>query len=335
MTNNKPAADDVNQETGVSAVVPVYGGGDLLRPLVERLCVVLSTLGRPWEIILVDDASAAPTSRIARELSLGTPNVALLRLARNSGQHAALLAGIRAAMHGIVVTLDDDLQNPPEEVPRLIERLEEGDLDVVHGYSPMPAHSLWRRVASRTLRRIIASTTDGEWLSQGGSLRAFKTNLRDAFVGAAGPGVSLSVLLSWATNRIGHIEVRHDARVSGQSGYSLRKLARFSFDTLTGHSTVLLNFVTVLGFAAVALGLGILGWVLGAYFVLGSSVAGFPFLASSIALFSGVQMLSLGIIGQYLGRIHVRVQGRPMYHIAERVSSCSESCNQPTQEREG
>jgi undecaprenyl-phosphate 4-deoxy-4-formamido-L-arabinose transferase len=270
-------------------------------------------------VILVDDASESPTRDVAEQISKCISNVKLVRFARNSGQHAALLAGVREARYPIVVTIDDDLQNPPEEIPKLLERLAVGDVDVVYGYTPQTSHSWFRRIASAGVRRAVARATRLDSIQYAGPFRAFPTELREGFAGAVGPGVSLDVLLSWSTQRFGHVTVRHDVRAEGESGYTMRKLVRFAFDTLTGYSTSLLNVVTALGLAAVALGLGILTWVLGRYFFVGASVAGFPFLASSIALFSGAQMLSLGIIGQYLGRIHVRVQGRPSYHIAERV----------------
>jgi glycosyltransferase involved in cell wall biosynthesis len=308
-------------EAGVSLVVPVYGGGAALEALINRSSTLLRSAGLAYEIVLVDDASAPPTRDIARRLAETVPGVTLLRFTRNAGQHAALLAGVRTAICPVVVTLDDDLQNPPEEIPLLLERLAVGDVDVVYGYTPQTTHSWFRRIGSTGIRRVVARAIRSDSILYVGPFRAFRTDLRDGFAGAVGPGVSLDVLLGWSTQRFGHVEVRHDLRADGASGYTLRKLVRFAFDTLTGYSTSLLNVVTALGFAAVALGLGILGWVLGRYFLVGASVAGFPFLASSIALFSGAQMLSLGIIGQYLGRIHVRVQGRPSYHIAERVSS--------------
>ena len=310
--------------SGVSVVVPVYGGASALEQLVLRTQDVTRQQSMSSEILLVDDASGAPTRDVARRLAESVPGVTLLRLSRNAGQHAALLAGVRAASYPVVVTLDDDLQNPPEEIPVLLERLAVGDVDVVYGYTPQTSHSRFRRIGSLGVRRLVSSIVGSDSILYVGPFRAFRTDLRDGFAGAVGPGVSLDVLLGWSTQRFGHVEVRHDVRADGASGYTLRKLVRFAFDTLTGYSTSLLNVVTALGFAAVALGLGILGWVLGRYFLVGASVAGFPFLASSIALFSGAQMLSLGIIGQYLGRIHVRVQGRPSYHIAERVSSSIE-----------
>ena len=306
---------------GVSIVVPVYGGGSAIEQLVDRVSSVLRDANVPFEILLVDDASPAPTNAIARRLAQTVPGVILLRLSCNAGQHAALLAGVRAADHPVVVTLDDDLQNPPEEIPSLLERLAVGDIDVVYGHTSRTSHSWFRRLASAGVRRAVARAVRSDAVLYVGPFRAFRTDLRDGFAGAVGPGASLDVLLGWSTQRFGHVEVRHDVRADGASGYTLRKLVRFAFDTLTGYSTSLLNAVTALGFGAVALGLGILVWVVGRYLLVGTPVAGFPFLASSIALFSGAQMLSLGIIGQYLGRIHVRVQGCPTYHIAERVSS--------------
>lgn len=318
---------------GVSVVVPVFGGGRALQGLVERCSSVLASAGLSHEILLVDDASSPPTSDIARRLAETKPNVTLLRFARNAGQHPALLAGVRAASNPVIVTMDDDLQNPPEEIPLLLERLAVGDVDVVYGYTPQTSHSWFRRLGSRGIRRVVARAIQSDSILHAGPFRAFRTQLRDGFSGAIGPGVSLDVLLGWSTQRFGHVEVRHDIRADGASGYTLRKLFRFAFDTLTGYSTSLLSVVTALGFAAVALGLGILTWVLGQYFFAGASVAGFPFLASSIALFSGAQMLSLGIIGQYLGRIHLRVQGRPSYHVAERIPPSSDGSVRESEER--
>jgi undecaprenyl-phosphate 4-deoxy-4-formamido-L-arabinose transferase len=313
----------VGIKTGVSVVVPVYSGAEAIEAIVERSIAALRAKGALGEVILVDDASTSPTCEIARQIAQTTGNVRLVRFARNEGQHAALLAGVREARYSTVVTVDDDLQNPPEEIPQLLARLEKGDVDVVYGYTPQSSHSRFRRAASIGVRWAVSRATGLESLQYLGSFRAFHTELRGGFAGAVGPGVSLDVLLGWSTQRFGHVEVHHDVRAAGESGYTLRKLVRFGFDTLTGYSTSLLNVVTALGLASVALGLGILTWVLGRYLIAGASVVGFPFLASSIALFSGAQMLSLGIIGQYLGRIHMRVQGRPSYHIAERVSADS------------
>ncbi len=319
--------------TGISVVVPVYGGEDSLEALVQRIHSTFHHEDETLEIVLVDDASPGGASVVARQIADRENDVCLVRLARNVGQHAALLAGVREATNDIVITIDDDLQNPPEEIPLLLQRLSRGDVDVVYGYAPRTSHSWWRRLASRGVRRIIGLAVGREQSTYMGPFRAFRTQLRDGFADASGPGVSLDVLLSWTTQRFGHVEVAHDARSTGKSGYTFRRLARFGFDTLTGYSTALLSVVTFLGLASVIFGTGILVWVVGRYFIDGTAVAGFPFLASSIALFSGAQMLSLGIVGQYLGRVHLRTQGRPAYHIVERIpASAIESRGDATQD---
>lgn len=141
---------------GVTLVVPVYGGGAALRDLVERARSTLGSRGVPFEIVLVDDASASPTREIAREVAENVSDVTPLRFARNVGQHAALLAGVRAAVYPVVVTLDDDLQNPPEDIQLLLERLAVGDVDGVYGFTPQTAHSRFRRIASTGVRTFVA-----------------------------------------------------------------------------------------------------------------------------------------------------------------------------------
>lgn len=192
-------------DSGVSVVVPVYGGGPALEPLVRRILDVMRQQSITSEILLVDDASRAPTCEIARSLAETTAGVTLLRLSRNAGQHAALLAGVRAAAHRVVVTLDDDLQNPPEEIPLLLERLGAGDLDVVYGYTPQTSHAPFRRFASIGIRRLVSSIVGSDSVLYVGPFRAFRTDLREGFAGAVGPGVSLDVLLGWSTQRFGHV----------------------------------------------------------------------------------------------------------------------------------
>jgi glycosyltransferase involved in cell wall biosynthesis len=299
---------------GVSVVVPVYQSNRTLRHLVDRIEASLD--GQNWELILVDDGSDAPTWTIVADLA-ASEKITGIRLSRNSGQHAALLAGIRQARFDVIVTLDDDLQNPPEEIPRLLGLLQSEDVDLVYGWSPSPAQDWWRRAGSSVLRRVILRLLGVSGAERIGPFRAFRTRLRDGFSGNMGPGVSLDALLSWTTSRLRWIEVGHAERHDGRSGYSLRTLSRFAFDVITGFSTAPLKWVTRLGFAAALFGLSVLVYVVGGYFVRGTTVAGFAFMTSLIALFSGAQMLSIGILGEYLGRTHVRVMGQPTYVVAE------------------
>ncbi len=312
--NSAKDLTDLKTMHGVSVVVPVFQSLQTLEQLCGRIVDALP--GRAVEIVLVDDGSELPTWQTVLRLAQ-RPHVVGLRLSRNSGQHAALLAGVRHARFDSIVTLDDDLQNPPEEMPRLLEALEEEGVDLVYGWCPAPAHRWWRRAGSSFLRRTIFWLVGAQSTDRTGSFRAFRTRLRDGFSGSVGPGVSLDALLSWTTTRLRWVEVAHEGRQDGRSGYTFRMLSRFAFDVVTGYSTAPLRLVTRLGVLSALFGLTVLTYVVGGYLVRGTSVTGFPFLASLIALFSGAQMLSIGILGEYLGRTHVRVMGRPAYVVAE------------------
>ena len=302
-------------QRGVSVVVPVFESVTTLGPLCDRIAAALAE--RTHEILLVDDGSSPTTWGTVRGLA-ERPSVRGYRLSRNSGQHAALLAGIRMARFDTIVTLDDDLQNPPEEIGVLLRVLDDApDVDLVYGWTSTTSHRWWRRASSAFLRRTVLRLLGAPGTDRIGPFRAFRTRLRDGFSGSVGPGVSIDALLAWTTTRSRWVEVSHHERSNGRSGYSLRTLSRFALDVITGYSTVPLRMVTRLGVLSALFGLGVLIYVIGTYLAVGTTVAGFPFLASIIALFSGAQMLSLGIIGEYLGRTHVRVMGRPAYVIAE------------------
>jgi glycosyltransferase involved in cell wall biosynthesis len=315
----------------VSVVVPVYRSTGSLQPLLERVRAALGD--RANEVVFVDDGSPPATWEVLRELAR-RPEVTAVRLGRNAGQHAALLAGVRRARYATVVTLDDDLQNPPEMIPRLLDALETQGVDVVYGWSPDTEHAWWRRAGSATIRRTISTALGMPEAARMGAFRAFRTSLRDGFASDLGPGVSLDALLTWSTSRFGFVEVEHHARAEGRSGYKLRHLLRFAVDMLTGYSTLPLRAVTMLGLVSSFFGLGVLAYVLVRYAVEGTSVAGFPFLASLVAIFSGAQMLSLGIIGEYLGRMHLRLQRRPTYAVAEVVRAGPPQGAEPSQQAE-
>lgn len=303
-------------DVSVSVVVPVYRSTTSLLPLVTRLEQALK--GRDFEILLVDDGSPESTWKIASELAMTRKSVSAIRLGRNFGQHNALIAGIRSARHPIIVTLDDDLQNPPEEVPRLLAALTPG-IDVVYGVSPDIAQRAWRRWASSLSRWVIAHLGAVN-VADMSSFRVIRTHLRDGFPEDLGPSVSLDAMLSWITERFTTVEVEHADRQEGESNYSASRLVRFALDVATGYSAVPLQLALALGLATAAFGFVVLAYVLIRLAISGTSVAGFPFLASIIAIFSGVQLLTLGVIGEYLARVHFRVMRKPTYVIAETVS---------------
>ena len=308
-------------------VVPVYKSEASLPLLVQRLQPVLATLSSQYELLLVDDGSPDRSWEVIELLVSKNPWVRGIRLMRNYGQHNALLCGIRAASYEIIVTMDDDLQHPPEELPKLLAKLEEG-YDVVYGPPEQEQHGLLRDLASVITKLALQSAMGAETARVVSACRAFRRQLRDAFAGYHSPFVSIDVLLTWGTTKFGSVRLRHDPRTIGKSNYAFGKLVRHALNMMTGFSVLPLQLASVIGFAFTLFGIGVLAFVLGRYFTTGSSVAGFPFLASIIALFSGAQLFALGIIGEYLARMHFRTMDKPTYAVL--VSTEAEGSAKPS-----
>jgi len=291
----------------------VYNSEGSLPILVERTHRALAP--RSHEIVLVNDGSADGSWNVVRKLCL-SPGVRGINLMRNYGQHNAVLAGIRAARGSTVVTIDDDLQHPPEEIGKLLSALD-GGFDVVYGTPEKLPHSTFRNVSSWITKLVLQKAIGAETARRVSAFRAFRTDLRRAFEQYQSPFVSIDVLLTWGTRRFGSVPVELRPREIGRSNYSLRALVTHALTVATGFSTLPLRFASLLGFSFTALGLLILAYVVAVYFIRGDSVPGFPFLASVIAIFSGAQLFALGIIGEYLARIHSRMMERPTYAVAE------------------
>jgi undecaprenyl-phosphate 4-deoxy-4-formamido-L-arabinose transferase len=301
----------------ISFVVPVYNSAATLPELVRRLTEVARECGRLHEIVLVNDGSADNSWRGIGELCARDERVRGVDLVRNFGQHNALLAGIRLARYPVIVTLDDDLQNPPEEVPKLLAKLDDG-WDVVYG-SPNKAEygrqGLWRRLATQLTKLALKTAMGSDIARQASAFRAFRTNVRDAFAEYRGPFVSIDVLLTWGTRQFTAVTTRHDPRSDGRSSYTFRKLVTHAMNMATGFSTRPLQIASLTGFGFAAIGLVVLIYVLIRRIFEGNPVPGFPFLASIIAIFSGAQLFALGIIGEYLARMHFRMMDKPAYVI--------------------
>ena len=302
----------------LSVVVPVYNSEGSLEMFVQRLEPVLQAHGAPFELIFVNDGSRDQSWSVVERLVQRHPWIRGINMMRNYGQHNALLCGIRAASHEVVVTMDDDLQHPPEEIPRLLERLAEGH-DVVYGRPQEEQHGLWRDLASVVTKMALQAAMGVQTARHVSAFRVLRTHLREAFADFRSPFVSIDVLLTWATTRFSAVLVRHDLRAVGQSNYTFRKLVAHAINMITGFSVLPLQLATVLGFACTLFGLGVLLYVLIRYFISGTSVPGFPFLASTISIFSGAQLFTLGIIGEYLARMHFRIMDRPSYAVRERL----------------
>jgi glycosyltransferase involved in cell wall biosynthesis len=315
-----------SERRSVSVVTPVYNGEASVAELCQRLAEVLPRISAQHEIILVNDGSRDRSWEVISELCSRSPVVRGLNLMRNYGQHNALLCGIRAARGELIVTMDDDLQHQPEEIPRLLARLNEG-FDVVYATPEREQHGFWRAIASRITKLALRSAGGPEVAKNVSAFRAFRAELRDAFAGYQSPFVSIDVLLTWATSRFAAVRVPFEPRRSGLSNYTFSKLVRHAFNMLTGFSAAPLQLASLVGFGFTLFGVCVLIYVVGRYFLEGS-IPGFPFLAATIAIFSGAQLFALGVIGEYLARMFFRTMNRPAYAIrgtAERETSKAQS----------
>ena len=296
----------------VSVVVPVFNAERSLRQLIEEIERALG--GSTFEVILVNDGSRDQSWNVIEELICQYSWIRGFDLMRNYGQHNALLCGIRQARYEIVATIDDDLQNPPAEIPRLLAKLAEG-YDVVYGAPRQQTHGVLRNLASRITKMVLQGAMGAETARNISAFRVFRTRLREAFGGYSNPYVSIDVLLTWGTQRFTFSRVEHHSRICGVSNYTWRKLVVHALNMATGFSVIPLQISTLLGFAFTLFGLVVLALVLLRYVLHGGSVPGFAFLASTIAIFSGAQLFALGIIGEYIARMHVRTMNRPSYAV--------------------
>jgi len=298
--------------SGLSVVIPVYRSEAILPELVRRLGEVLPTLANDYEVVLVNDSSPDGSWEVICDAQHQVPWIRAINLMRNYGQHNALLCGIRAAQYSRIVTMDDDLQHPPEEIPKLLAVLDQG-YDVVYGRPAQEHHGFLRDLASWTTKLALQNMMGAEIARQVSAFRVFRAEVANAFRHYEGSFVSIDVLLTWGTNRFAATPVRHESRAQGVSGYTLRKLVTHTMNMMTGFTTKPLQLASLIGFSFTIFGFGVLCYVVGRYFFEGTPVPGFPFLASIIALFSGAQLFALGIIGEYLARMHFRSMQKPPY----------------------
>jgi glycosyltransferase involved in cell wall biosynthesis len=302
--------------SSISVIVPVFNGELTLPNVVCRLEPVLRSLAGESELLLVNDGSRDKSWAIIRRLAAENSWVRGINLMRNYGQHNALLCGVRAARCETVVTLDDDLQHAPEDLPKLICKLEEG-FDVVYGTPERETHGLWRGLASQFTKFALQRVMGVQVARSVSAYRAFRTRLRVAFGRYQSPYVSLDVLLTWGTARFAAITVPHYPRAAGKSNYTFRALIKHALTLMTGFSVWPLQVASLIGFCFTVFGILVFTYVVTCFLIEGRSVPGFAFLASLIAIFSGAQMFALGIIGEYLARMHFRMMERPTYVVWE------------------
>ena len=296
----------------ISFVIPVFRSAQSLTELLERIKAVARANSWEFEVIFVEDCGGDNSWAAIQGLAIENTNIRGFQMSRNYGQHNALLCGIREAKGDIIITLDDDLQHPPEELPKLVSKLSD-EFDLVYGPPEREQHGLLRDLASRITKLTFEGAIGATNARQVSALRAFKTRLRDAFSGYRSPTVNIDVLLTWGATKVTAVRVRHEPRKHGISGYTPRKLIVHALNMMTGFSTLPLRLASLMGFVLSTFGFSVLVYVIVGWLLKGSTAPGFAFLASIIAIFSGAQLLALGIIGEYLARMYSRAMEQPPY----------------------
>lgn len=310
----------------LSVVIPIYNESAGLQALFERLYPALDALLRSYEVIFIDDGSKDRSAAMLREQFNRRPDVTrVILLAVNAGQHMAIKAGFERTRGETVVTLDADLQNPPEEIGKLLAKIEAGH-DYVGGYRRQRADTAFRRYASRLLNRIRETTTRIRMRDQGCMLRAYSRHIVTAINHSHEVNLFIPALAYIYARNPTDVEVAHEERAAGESKYSLAKLMRLNFDLMTGFSLAPLQFFTLLGMTTAAIAGFFVVVLVVRRLVVGPEAEG-VFTLFGIAFFLlGITLFGLGLLGEYVGRIYQQVQSRPHYLVhAVLTQSDSES----------
>ena len=301
----------------VSIVIPVYNERDNLDELLSRCCEVGDRLGRPWELVLVDDGSRdSSPERLVAAAEEDPDHVKVIILNRNYGQHNAIFCGFSHARGDVIITLDADLQNPPEEIPRLLTAVEEGN-DVVGTVRINRQDSIFRRMASWTINQLVKKTTGVMMHDYGCMLRAYRRPIMEAMLSCRERSTFIPVLANSFAKRTTEINVDHAERSAGVSKYSFMKLINLQFDLLTCMTTFPLRLLTWVGVMISILSVAFGATLLTLRLVFGPewAVGGVFTLFAVLFFFVGVQFVAMGLLGEYLARVHNDVRGRPRYFI--------------------
>ena len=300
----------------LSVVIPVFNETESVEALHRRLSETLAPIGKSYEVIYVDDGSTDGSDKKLGELYRNDPKVTVIRFNRNYGQHAAVIAGFERSRGDVVVTLDGDLQNPPEEIPKLLAKLEEG-YDVVGGWREGRQDSGVRRVLSFMINQVSSLIIGVKMKDYGCMLRAYRRPVVERICECQEMASFIPALANAFAGSVAEIPVSHSARTTGRSKYGPFSLLRLNFDLLTGFSLLPIQVVSVAGVLISIAGIGFAGFLLIRRFIVGPEVEGVFTLFAILFFFVGLQILALGLIGEYIGRIYMEVRRRPRYVIKE------------------
>jgi undecaprenyl-phosphate 4-deoxy-4-formamido-L-arabinose transferase len=302
----------MDNDIELSVVVPVYRSAETLVQLADRLRAMIARLGCRGEMIFVDDGSLDDSWQVLCRLQEADPEgVTAIQLMRNFGQHNALMCGFRHARGRLIVTLDDDLQHPPEEIAKLLAALAEQELDLVYGCPLRKKHSLWRNTGSTVVTSFYRLAFHSTITIT--SFRAMRRQLVESILSYSKSFTFIDGLLAWNTQRIGQVAVEHHPRANGRSGYSLAKLLLLAFNLFTNFSLLPLQLVSGCGLFAAGS-----GFLAGVYYLVQSffhnvTVPGYASTIIAVLVLGGMQLLALGILGEYMGRLHLNVNRKPQY----------------------
>jgi undecaprenyl-phosphate 4-deoxy-4-formamido-L-arabinose transferase len=300
----------------LSVVVPFYNEAENVASLHTRLVPVLEQTGKSFEIVYVDDGSRDGTTDILRRLQSGDSRVRVIIFNRNYGQHAAVAGGLDRARGDVVVTLDGDLQNPPEEIPKLLQKIDEG-YDVVGGWRQQRHDSALRLLSSRAVNRIASRIVGVEMKDYGCMMRAYRRSVVDHLRGGAENSSFMPALANTFAGSVAEVPISHAPRRAGASKYSLLRLLRINFDLITGFSLLPVQIVGIAGAVATAVGAAAALVVCAAWLFSGGPIDRSGIFFAIVLFFIGVQILGIALIGEYIGRIYIEVRGRPRYIVRE------------------
>lgn len=309
-----PAGARLQGRDSISVVVPVYRSAATLTKLADRLLQSLRAMGMPFEILFVEDCGGDDSWNVIQQLAQQHQEIRGMQLSGNFGQHAATICGAAHSRGRWVATIDDDLEQAPEDLVRLLEKAKEG-FDLIYGVYPARSHSLWRNASSALARRafkVAIPSLNFDYTS----LRMIDGNLARALAKFDTPSPFIDGYLSWMTNRYATVEVRHLSREDGRSNYTFAKLLRHTINIFVAFSDLPLRIASWLGLFAFVGGMVWLAAILLSKLLGGITVSGFTSVMAAVTMFSGIQLLILGIIGEYVGRINFKSSRKPSFVVA-------------------
>ena len=308
----------------VSVVIPVYNEEANLSALMGRLLPVMNDMGKSFEVILIDDGSQDNSLKLLKEFA-STPRVRVVELTRNYGQHAAIMAGFSIVRGDMIVTMDADLQNPPEEIPNLVRVMEEGGYDVVGTIRKGRKDSFLRILPSKIINMVARKITGVSMRDWGCMLRAYSRPVVERMIECHEQATFIPALATVFAKRVTEIEVAHEERFGGKSNYPLRKLINLQFDLVASFSNLPIKLIMYGGIL-----MSFMGVCFGLFLAIARLVYGVRWAAEGIFtlfavlfIFVGLQFFALGVIGEYIGRIYGQVRKRPEY-VIENIYCASE-----------